>query len=271
MRFAVLGSGSGGNATVVESGGEVVLIDAGLSAKQLTLRLKMLGIEAGDLSAILLTHEHGDHVRGLDVFLRQNELPVFATTQTSRVMREKLRQPADWQLFQTGQGFSVGEFEVRSFRLPHDAVEPVGYVLGRNEMQVAVATDLGHADSAVMEALTGVQGILLEANYEWKMLENDLRRPFSLKQRISSKHGHLSNQQAAELIEQLIPHGLQKVVLGHLSSDCNQPDTAMRVICDHLGEHCLTLCCADQHEPTPWQKITPEQQPRPGELFFFEE
>ncbi len=258
MRFAVLGSGSGGNATVIECEGKYLLIDAGLSAKQLGLRLEALGVNPGKLTGIFLTHEHGDHVRGLDVFLRKWQVPVVASLMTGRVVQEKMKSQAEWIAFEGGQSFTWKGFEVKTFALPHDAVEPVGYVISKGDRSVGIATDLGHVDAAVLRTLMGVEGLVLEANYEWRMLEADTKRPFGTKQRISSQHGHLSNEQAADLVVELIPAGLKRVVLGHLSSDCNCPQVAEKAVRDKVGESSLELCCAPQDVATPWQNLEPE-------------
>ncbi|MFT6181316.1 MAG: phosphoribosyl 1,2-cyclic phosphodiesterase [Akkermansiaceae bacterium] len=268
MRFAVLGSGSGGNSTIVECDGKYLLVDAGLSSKQLNLRLEMLGVSAEQLSGILLTHEHGDHVRGLDVFLRKCKVPVLASIMTGRVVQENLKEQAQWVAFESGQKFKWEGFEVTTFALPHDAVEPVGYVIARGERRMGVATDLGHADAQVVAALKGVEGLVLEANYEWQMLEADTKRPFGTKQRISSQHGHLSNDQAADLVAQLMPEGLKRVVLGHLSGDCNCPVKAVEVVRAKIGELELEICAASQNEVTQWQSLVPEVDPSfYGELF----
>lgn len=268
MRFAVLGSGSGGNATVVEAGGRCLLIDAGLSAKQLTLRLAHLGLAKENLTGILLTHEHGDHVRGLDVFLRNLEIPVLASTMTCRVVQENLRSPAQWVAFEAGQRFEWEGFDLATFGLPHDAVDPVGYVIGRDGQKVGVATDLGHVNDEVRRVLDGVEGLVLEANYEWQMLEADVKRPFSTKQRISSHHGHLSNEQAGELVAALAESGLRRVVLGHLSRDCNCPKTAVEVVRRKIGRASVEISVACQHEVTDWQILEPEVESAfYGELF----
>ena len=268
MRFAVLGSGSGGNATVIECGGKYLLVDAGLSAKQLCLRLEMLGVDPQKLTGIFLTHEHGDHVRGLDVFLRKNPVPVVASLMTGRVVQEKMKSQAEWVAFESGQSFEWEGFAVKTFALPHDAVEPVGYVISKGERSMGVATDLGHVNDQVLRTLEGVEGLVLEANYEWRMLEADMKRPFSTKQRISSQHGHLSNEQAAELVERLLPGGLKRVILGHLSSDCNCPKVAEKVVREKIGEARLEICCAPQDVVTAWQKLEPEIDPAfYGELF----
>ena len=268
MRFAVLGSGSGGNSTIVECDGKYLLVDAGLSAKQLNLRLEALGVDPTRLTGILLTHEHGDHVRGLDVFLRHCQVPIVASIMTGRVVQENLKQQANWVAFESGQKFSWEGFEITTFPLPHDAVEPVGYVIAKGERSVGVATDLGHVDAQVINALRGVEGLVLEANYEWQMLEADTKRPFSTKQRISSQHGHLSNEQAADLIATILPDGLKRVVLGHLSSDCNCPIKAVEVVREKIVGSDLEICAAGQHEVTAWQSIVPEVDPAfYGELF----
>ncbi|MGC6425510.1 MAG: MBL fold metallo-hydrolase [Akkermansiaceae bacterium] len=269
MRYAVLGSGSGGNATLVESAGKYLLVDAGLSAKQLCLRLEALGVGPDCLTGILLTHEHGDHTRGLDVFLRQHRVPVVASIMTGRVVQESLREKAEWIAFESGQKFNWEGFDLATFSLPHDAVEPVGYVISANDRTMGVATDLGHVDFQVLSALKGVEGLVLEANYEWAMLEADTKRPFSTKQRISSQHGHLSNEQAADLIAELVPAGLKNVVLGHLSSDCNSAEVAIDVVRKRIGGDCeLEICCASQNEVTKWQSLISEVDSAfYGELF----
>ncbi len=268
MRFAVLGSGSGGNSTIVECDGKYLLVDAGLSAKQLNLRLEALGVDPQKLTGILLTHEHGDHVRGLDVFLRKCRVPIVASVMTGRVVQENLNSQAEWVAFESGQKFSWEGFEISTFALPHDAVEPVGYVIARGERSVGVATDLGHVTDPITKMLQGVEGLVLEANYDWPMLEADTKRPFSTKNRISSQHGHLSNDQAAELVAALVPEGLKRVVLGHLSGDCNCPLKAVEVVREKIGGVALEICAASQNEVTKWQSIEPEVDPAfYGELF----
>jgi hypothetical protein len=133
---------------------------------------------------------------------------------------------------------------------------------------MGVLTDLGHINDPIVRALEGVEGLVLEANYEWQMLEADTKRPFSIKQRISSRHGHLSNEQAAELVAQLVPHGLRSVILGHLSSDCNCPLKAVEVVLEKLQKGDLEICAATQNEVTRWQSLIPEIDPAfYGELF----
>lgn len=255
IRFVVLGSGSGGNAAVVECGGLRLMIDAGLSAKQLTLRLQLVGIDPASLDGILLTHEHGDHIRGLKVFLKQNPLPVYATAATSRVVRETGIEGGKWKVFEAGQAFTLGATVVETFAIQHDAVDPVGFIIGDQTQRFGFLSDAGFVTRSMTERLRGLRGLFVEANYDEHLLESDTKRPWSIKQRISSRHGHLSNVQVTELIRDIAHPALERIVLGHLSSDCNKPD----LILSHL-RNCLTetgnshidLHCACQHEPTAW-------------------
>ena len=258
MRFAVLGSGSGGNSAVVECGDVRLLIDAGLSAKQLHLRLGLLGIEAASLNGILLTHEHGDHVKGLNVFLKQHPLPVFATTQTSQVVREMGISGGTWKTFETGQAFAVGDTVVRSFTIQHDAIDPVGYVIGHAARRFGFVSDAGHVTRSMTDCLSNLHGLFVEANYDETMLEADTRRPWPTKQRISSRHGHLSNVQVAGLLRDIAHSELARVVLGHLSSDCNTPAIilgCLRECLAELGHDHVDLHCACQHVPTEWFEL----------------
>lgn len=255
MRFVVLGSGSGGNAAVVECGGLRLMIDAGLSAKQLTVRLQHVGIEPGSLDGILLTHEHGDHVRGLKVFLKQNPVPVYTTAATARVVRETGIEGGAWKIFEAGQGFTLGAVNIETFAIQHDAVDPVGFVVGTETRRLGFLSDAGFVTRSMTERLRGLHGIFVEANYDEGLLEADTKRPWSIKQRISSRHGHLSNHQVTELIRDIAHPALGRVVLGHLSSDCNTPDiilSRLRSCLSELGHAHVDLHCACQHEPSDW-------------------
>lgn len=252
MRLAVLGSGSGGNATLLDSGEGCLLVDAGLSAKQLVLRMRELGIEPEDLAGVLITHEHGDHVKGLEVFARKFDIPVYATALTQEVLASKVTSVRQWKLFAAGQGFECAGMSVESFSIPHDAVDPVGFIFDYHGKKAAVVTDLGHASSRLIERLQGVSAMVLEANYCDQMLEDDEVRPWSLKQRISSRHGHLSNEQACELAGALQPSGLERVVLGHLSKDCNTAAVASKAF---EGLKLQELRVASQTEVTDWMPV----------------
>jgi len=255
IRFAILGSGSGGNSAVVECGGQRLMIDAGLSAKQLEVRLRLLGIEPGQLNGILLTHEHGDHVRGLKVFLKKHDVPVLTTPMTARVVRESGIEHGQWKSFETGQAFAIGGVEVQSFAIQHDAVDPVGFVISDGSQRLGLVSDAGFVTHSMRERLRDLHGLFIEANYDDGLLEADTRRPWSIKQRISSRHGHLSNRQVGELLREIVHADFRQLVIGHLSSDCNQPGIALNHLRQCLAEsghpH-VSLDCARQEQPTEW-------------------
>lgn len=266
MRFVVLGSGSAGNAAVVECGGLRLMIDAGLSAKQLTLRLKQVGIAPESLDGILLTHEHGDHVRGLKIFLKQFNTPVFTTKATARVVREIGISEGTWKCFEAGEAFTLGGVTVETFAIQHDAVDPVGFVVGHGAQRFGFLSDAGFITRSMTERLRGLAGIFVEANYEESLLEADLKRPWSIKSRISGKHGHLSNLQVTELIRDISHASLGRIVLGHLSSDCNTPDIILKYLREclaELGHSHVGLHCAGQHEPSDWFEFLPSPPIKP--------
>ncbi len=255
MRFVILGSGSSGNAALVECGGLRLMVDAGLSAKQLTLRLAQVGIAADSLDGILLTHEHGDHVRGLKVFLKQHPLPVFATAATAQVVRETGITNGKWKLFEAGRTFAIGAVNIDSFTIQHDAVDPVGFVIHHQTKRLGLLSDAGFVTRNMTENLRGLNGLFVEANYDAGLLEADTKRPWSIKQRISSRHGHLSNEQVLDLVREIAHPALGCVVLGHLSADCNAPELVLKLLRDsltdiglgHIGTH-----CACPHQPSEW-------------------
>ncbi len=254
LELAVLGSGSSGNSALLCLGDTRILIDAGLSARQLCVRLESLGVDPDSLSGILLTHEHGDHTRGIDVFCRKRELPIFATTHTCAMVGENVKSPVVWNPFEAGSAFSIGGISVESFSVPHDAVDPVGFVLRCGESSVGVLSDVGHVTRMIVDRLQKVDTLFTESNYDEVMLQNDNKRPWATKQRISNRHGHLSNDQTAELVGQIAGPNLHRVILGHLSSDCNTADLACEVIRKKLteaGHSEVSVECADRTAPIP--------------------
>lgn len=263
LELAVLGSGSSGNSAVVCLGDTRLLIDAGLSARQICVRLEKLGIDPDSLSGILLTHEHGDHTRGIEVFCRKRELPVYATSHTCALVRENVSSKVIWRPFESGGSFEVGDVTVETFPVPHDAVDPVGFVLGCPRSRLGILSDVGHVTRLIVERLRGVDTLFTESNYDEVMLQNDTRRPWSTKQRISNRHGHLSNDQTADLVGQVATPNLHRVVLGHLSSDCNTPDLAESVVRAQLasrGLHDTHIQCADRVDPLPLTPAAPVRE-----------
>lgn len=249
--LTILGSGSAGNCALVQSDGCRLLVDAGLSARQITTRLAAVGVAPESLDGILITHEHGDHVGGLTVFCRKNEVPLYCNPLTAETIRRgDLFDKNDWRLFTTGSDFSIKDIDVRTFPVPHDAVDPVGFVLHSGGASLGFLTDLGHATGLVRERVRHVQTLVIETNHDEKMLQNDTRRPWAVKQRIMSRHGHLSNAAAAAVVADLLGNGLERVILGHLSRDCNSPAVALETMKSKLAESgaAVEVHCASQSE-----------------------
>lgn len=247
-----LGSGSAGNSMLVRGASSVLLVDAGLSARQLTERLRTCGVSPDQLSGILLTHEHSDHSSALKVLLAKQDLPVYCNPLTARCLSDAGLQHRNWKLFQNASDFQVGEFSVRAFSVPHDAVDPVGFRISSGAASLGVLTDLGHATRLVFDMLRGINALLIETNHDEQLLQQDTRRPWSVKYRISSKHGHLSNTAAAAVVAALDAPDLRHVIMGHLSRDCNSPQLAEQALRQGLaGRNDIRFFCAGQAAPSP--------------------
>lgn len=251
LEITILASGSSGNAALVRTETTSFLVDAGLSTRELTLRLATCGVEPRDLSAILVTHEHGDHTKGLAQWSKKHATPIYCNRQTAAVLRDKVTEFNGWKIFESGSEFDLEGTTIRSFLIPHDAVEPVGFVIRRENHSFGFLTDLGHATTLVTESLRGVDALLIEANYDEQLLERDTKRPWAIKQRIQSRHGHLSNGAAAETVSRIRHEGLGHLLLGHLSRDCNSEELALGAMSRMLGETAVNLFCALQEEVSP--------------------
>lgn len=245
MRLAVLASGSSGNAVVVEAGGVSILIDCGVSCRQIERRMLAAGFEPDRLSAILLTHEHTDHLQGLEVFLKRHPLPLAATAGTAAACNGDLPLA---QVLQAGRQLTLGCLKVLPFSVSHDAREPVGFVVEHAGARVGLLTDAGVATELVVERLTGCQVLLLEANHDRDMLR-DGPYPWALKQRIASRTGHLSNEQAQALLDRLAHPALQTVVGMHLSRQNNLPELVRQELARPLAGSAVRLEVASQDEP----------------------
>lgn len=233
VEFQFLGSSSGGNSALLQTGHTRVLVDVGFSAKRIGSLLEAVGESLDRIDAVFLTHEHSDHAQGIRGLAKRVDLPVFANRDTADAVQAKLCKQVNWKVFQTGTEFSFRDLKVRSFSLPHDAYDPVGFTFAWGEegdlfsppRSLAWVTDLGYVPEHVKEHIRRVNTLVLEANYDEDLLERDIRRPWATKQRIRGRHGHLSNHAAFELVQEVADQCiLEKVYLAHLSKDCNQID-----------------------------------------------
>jgi phosphoribosyl 1,2-cyclic phosphodiesterase len=249
LEVTILGSGSAGNCTLIETERTAILVDAGLSGRQINHRLASIGRTADDVDAILLTHEHSDHTRGLGMLCKARPIPVYANRLTAEAVSTEDRRKISWRLFSTGHPFEVGDFHVESFSVPHDAYDPVGFAVHTGTHAVGVLTDLGHATKLVVERMRAMDVLVLESNHDMKLLQEDAVRPWALKQRIMSRHGHLSNDAAATLAGEVCSDRLRHIFLAHLSRDCNRPEIARRVVSEKLPAR-VQVAVASQDQPT---------------------
>jgi len=253
VRVVPLGSGSKGNATLVELGGTRILVDAGLSAKDIAQRLEAVGVAPATITCLLLTHEHHDHSRGVERFSTKHKVPVACSPETLEAMNLSYVHVARWHAFQPGQRFEVGDVTVDPFHVPHDAARPVGFLLRGHGVKVGIATDLGHATTLVVERLRGCHVLMVEANHDDAMLR-DGPYPWHLKQRVGGNQGHLSNDEAAALVAAVATDECRAVILAHLSDQNNTPALARKAASMALadaGRTRLEMRIARRSRPTP--------------------
>lgn len=234
VHLTILGSGSGGNCAYLETDQARLLIDAGLSGRQIRQRMATLARAPETLTGILITHEHSDHIAGLAGLAARLDVPIYCNRLTKEAIEGQLKIAVNAQLFITGGSFEMGDVTVDTFAIPHDACDPVGFLVRTAAGNIGFLTDLGHATKLVVERIRTANVLLLEANHDVKMLQDDPRRPWSLKQRILSRHGHLSNESAADVAEQILSPSLRRLYLGHLSRDCNRPELALEAVAGRL-------------------------------------
>jgi phosphoribosyl 1,2-cyclic phosphodiesterase len=232
-RFTILGSGSKGNCAYLETDEVRLLIDAGFSARQIRTRLAAIGRSPESLTAILITHEHSDHIQGL-TGLDKLKIPTYCNRATRDAIEAQLMIRLESRLFNTRDTFDIGDVSVETFDIPHDAQDPVGFLIRTSTANVGFLTDLGHATTLVLNRVKPAHALVLEANYDVKLLQDDTKRPWSIKQRIAGRHGHLSNEAAANAVQEIISANLKHLYLGHLSQDCNRPELALNAVTQRL-------------------------------------
>src|SRR6266567_1549684 len=258
--LTMLGSGSAGNSALASPHHFKILVDGGLSARQIALRLERCGVTPDRLDGVLLTHEHGDHVCGLEVLCRKFDVPIYCNALTAEAIQCEgaLDRHRNWRIFRTGAEFAICDIVVQTFPVPHDAVDPIGFAFHAGSGSLGFITDLGYATKMIVERLRQVHTLLIETNHDEKLLQNDPHRPWPVKQRIQSRHGHLSNAAAANVIEKLLSGKIERVVLGHLSRDCNTPELACGTIRTSLakcGKIDMEVYCATQSQISPQFRI----------------
>jgi phosphoribosyl 1,2-cyclic phosphodiesterase len=253
MRFTTLGSGSAGNATLIQHGATAVLIDCGLSAREAARRATSVGFDISQIDAILLTHEHDDHVAGAGALARRTGAAVFASAGTRSAAQDRLSGIADVQIFSPERGFALGALDIAPVIVPHDAREPCQFVLTGGGLRLGVLTDLGQPTTHLARHFRDLDGLILEFNHDSDLLAAS-RYPHALKNRIGGDYGHLSNQQAQQLLAQLELGGLQHFVAAHLSENTNTPALVearlQRSLPDSISWH-----IASQSEASPWFEL----------------
>lgn len=257
MRFCVLGSGSGGNATLVCTDNTTILIDAGFSALRLRQRMASVGVNPASIDAILLTHEHADHSTGLSQFTKKHRVRIYGTRHTCMYLREHSPHAA-WSYFEKNHSFNIGDLVITPFGISHDAVDPVGFRIESPSSTFGYLSDTGCATPDILDHLQDLHSLFIESNYDPELLQATPKRPWPLKQRIASRHGHLSNAQAAELVEKIAKPCLENIVLGHLSAESNTEEIAKSCMAEAIRAARLEaarLFCARQHEILPWVQV----------------
>jgi phosphoribosyl 1,2-cyclic phosphodiesterase len=251
LRACVLGSGSSGNATLVATDQVRVLFDAGFSCRQIQLRLEAIGENYRELDAVVVSHEHSDHVKGLEVLARKTGVKAYTTQLTASVLAWKKSAP-EMVKFEAGRGFSIGDLEIETFTVSHDAIDPVGFCARQDSCKLSIVTDLGYMTDSVRYHLAKSDLLVLESNHDLDMLRSG-PYPWEIKQRVMSRDGHLSNTAVAEYLSRDWDRNSRTVVLAHLSSHNNHPAIAemdARAALDSVGASTTNLLIASQDVPT---------------------
>ena len=253
LNFCSLYSGSSGNSLFVETENTKILIDAGVSSKKIEEALHDINVEPSLIDGILVTHEHSDHVQGLGTFSKKFNIPVFTNIETANNMPTQTQKISDKNLkkFKISEAFQIGDLDINSFSIPHDAANPCGFTICKNDKKISIATDIGHMTNDILKNLNGSNFILLESNYDPEVLKCS-KYPFHLKTRIAGPNGHLSNTMAGKTISYLLKSGLSTAILGHLSKESNFPELAYQTVVDELiaenyDENSLTLAVANRN------------------------
>lgn len=252
MRFASLGSGSSGNATLIQTEQSLIMLDCGFSCKETISRLKRLNVDPEKIEAIIVSHEHNDHFSGVGTFSRKFNVPVWMNYGTFR--SKKIGALYRLNLFNSHQSFVINDLQLKPFIVPHDSREAVQFIFSSKNKKLAIVTDLGHVSPYILSLLNNLHALVIEANHDTKMLWAGSYR-HSLKQRVSGNYGHLSNQQAAELVNYLDLSSLQYLIAAHLSSENNTPERAAATFTQVLNKLPKQFEVANQSGGFDWKNI----------------
>ena len=260
FQFCSLYSGSSGNCSYVHTESTKILIDAGQSSKKIEEALKSISVDPFSINAILITHEHSDHVKGAGLLSKKFNIPIYANVETWNAMPEQRDKVKEENIKTFSfEEFFIGDIKVRPFAIPHDAANPCGFNLYKDDKKMSIATDIGHIDKGVMDKLINSSFLLLEANYEPEVLKCS-RYPYLLKSRISGPNGHLSNSECGKAISYLASNGLKVAMLGHLSEENNFPELAYKTVVEEMmqnnGSNHINLSVAKRYEISPMIDIS---------------
>ncbi len=253
MRFALAASGSRGNATIIQAGNTTIMVDCGLTLKDCEYRLQRLGLTFENIDALLITHEHSDHIAGAARLSQRCGFLPWASAGTRDAGRRK-RLPDATQVFDSHAVFAIGDIEITPVIVPHDAAEPTQFVFSDGDKRIAVVTDLGHSTPYLEQVLGGVHGLVLESNHDEQMLASG-PYPARLKRRVAGEYGHLSNEQAAALLSRIDTSRLQRLALAHLSEQNNTPQLARDGAVQALGCESEWIGIAGQDTGLEWQTL----------------
>lgn len=253
LKVASIGSGSSGNATLVKTDTTTLLLDCGFTLKETTSRMSQLGLSPIDIDAVLISHEHGDHIRGIGPLSRKHNVPVWLTHGTHNALRDTRFSSA--HLLHAHKAFSIGDINIDPFPTPHDAAESCQYIFEHAGARFACVTDLGISTPHVESKLVGVNALIVECNYDEEMLKNG-PYPASLQARIRGNFGHLGNEQAGELIKKLDHDCMQSILLGHLSEQNNTAEVAEDTIKAYLHSRHERITVLEQHACSTWFEIS---------------
>ncbi|MCB1181446.1 MAG: MBL fold metallo-hydrolase [Chlamydiia bacterium] len=246
--FCPLASGSKGNCIYLGTHQTKILIDCGLSGKATKTKLASIGVDLDEIQAILVSHEHSDHIQGLKVLALRKKIPVLANSGTAKGIYTYLKQMPQFKIFTTGETFTFGDLEIHPFSVQHDTVDPVMFTIKTASLKIGICTDLGFPTTLVKNTLKECDYLYLEANHQPSMV-HACPRPMIYKQRVLGRAGHLCNEECGNLLKHVFHPKLRHVHLAHLSEECNHPATALQVVKEKLGEaaHSLEISIALQH------------------------